>query len=130
MLSTAGLSIYPSTTVICLSFLQSSVHPQIVLRLLYSRNSFLYNTHDCKTSVLSLPFQRLFRNMHIALMTVVLSDKAYNIFVCTDHHKIYVFSPLLQSDILFRIIGTNYLSIPHPLLWESIPFLQVRCGSQ
>ena len=132
MLSTAGLSVYPSTTLVCLSFLQSSVHPPIVLRLLYSRNDFLYNTHDCKTSVLSLPFQRLFRNTHIVLMTVALPGKAYNICVCTGHNRIFVFFRLTQSDILFYTIGRNFLSIPHPcpLLWASIPFLQVRCGNQ
>lgn len=70
--------------------------------------------------------------MHIMLMTVVLWDKAYNICVCTDLCRICVFYPLLQSHIFFRTIGKNFLSIPHqyPLLWESIPFLQVRCDNQ
>ena len=95
------------------------MHQPIFPHLLYSRNDFLYNTHDCKTSALSLSFQRPFRNTHIVLMIVVLSGKAYNIFVCTDCCKIYVFFLLLQSDTLFRTIGKNFLSIPHPytLLW-------------
>ena len=97
MLSTAGLSIYLSTTVVCLSFLQSSVHPQIVLRLLYSRNDFLYNTHDCKTSVLSLPFQRLFRNMHIALMTVVFHSFG---FTCCNRF-LYSF-PVIMDGVSNR----------------------------
>lgn len=125
MLSTTALSFYPAITVVYLSFLQSSVHLPTVPHLLYSRNNFLYNTHDCKTSALSLPFQRPFRNKHIALITVALPDKAYNICVCTDCCRIYVFYPLLQSDTLLRTTGKNFLSIPHPypLLRKSIPFL-------